>query len=201
MQWRCSGCGKLSEGFALPYGRCPHCGGRCPVRRRARCARRGRAARRAHGLRDRAGRPGLLPACRRRQRRPIAARAVRPLRGDGRRAHGDAGAALPPRRARSVARLSAGGGGLFADVPHRPQDPDNLFRIAIALEQRAAAFFTSMPRPRPKARPSAPVPRAGGRGAGARRHAGHRARALAAGPAGPVRRRRFGPPLAASADG
>ena len=30
---------------------------------------------------------------------------------------------------------------LFADVAHRPQDPDNLFRIAIALERRAA-FFT-----------------------------------------------------------
>ena len=27
MQWRCDGCGKLSEGFALPYGRCPQCGG------------------------------------------------------------------------------------------------------------------------------------------------------------------------------
>jgi hypothetical protein len=26
-------------------------------------------------------------------------------------------------------------------VDHRPEDPDNLFRIAIALEQRAAAFF------------------------------------------------------------
>jgi hypothetical protein len=31
---------------------------------------------------------------------------------------------------------------LFADVAHRPQDPDNLFRIAIALERRAAAYFT-----------------------------------------------------------
>jgi acyl-coenzyme A synthetase/AMP-(fatty) acid ligase len=32
---------------------------------------------------------------------------------------------------------------LFAGVEHRPRDPDNLFRIAIALEQRAAGFFAS----------------------------------------------------------
>src|SRR5574337_1463979 len=28
LRWRCSGCGKVSEGFALPYGLCPHCGGK-----------------------------------------------------------------------------------------------------------------------------------------------------------------------------
>ncbi|MDH5538208.1 MAG: AMP-binding protein, partial [Rhizobacter sp.] len=32
---------------------------------------------------------------------------------------------------------------LFADVESRPQDPANLFRIAIALEKRAAAFFAA----------------------------------------------------------
>ena len=31
---------------------------------------------------------------------------------------------------------------LFGGVDHRPRDPDNLFRIAIAMEQRAARFFT-----------------------------------------------------------
>jgi rubrerythrin len=27
IQWRCTGCAKRSEGFAMPYGRCPACGG------------------------------------------------------------------------------------------------------------------------------------------------------------------------------
>ncbi|CAA7616322.1 Glutamate synthase (NADPH), homotetrameric [Magnetospirillum sp. SS-4] len=27
LQWRCRGCGKVSEGFAFPHGRCPLCGG------------------------------------------------------------------------------------------------------------------------------------------------------------------------------
>ncbi|MCM2251510.1 MAG: AMP-binding protein, partial [Ramlibacter sp.] len=32
---------------------------------------------------------------------------------------------------------------IFAEVDHRPQDPDNLFRIAIGLEKRAAGFFAN----------------------------------------------------------
>ena len=27
LQWQCGACGKVSEGFAFPYGRCPQCGG------------------------------------------------------------------------------------------------------------------------------------------------------------------------------
>jgi len=27
LQWRCQSCAKVSEGFAFPYGMCPHCGG------------------------------------------------------------------------------------------------------------------------------------------------------------------------------
>ena len=30
---------------------------------------------------------------------------------------------------------------IYAGVPHHPEDPANLFRIAIAFEERAAAFF------------------------------------------------------------
>jgi rubrerythrin len=27
LEWRCDSCAKVSEGFAFPYGMCPHCGG------------------------------------------------------------------------------------------------------------------------------------------------------------------------------
>jgi hypothetical protein len=47
---------------------------------------------------------------------------------------------------------------IYADVDYRPQDPDNLFRIAIALEKRAAA--SSRPaRTRPALGRAAPVHR------------------------------------------
>ena len=26
--WQCQNCAKISEGFAFPYGMCPHCGGK-----------------------------------------------------------------------------------------------------------------------------------------------------------------------------
>ncbi len=32
MQWHCVQCGKVSEGFALPYGRCPYCSGELELR-------------------------------------------------------------------------------------------------------------------------------------------------------------------------
>ena len=35
LQWRCQSCGKVSEGFAFPYGMCPHCGGSLRVLERA----------------------------------------------------------------------------------------------------------------------------------------------------------------------
>ena len=28
VQWQCDQCGKVSEGFAFPYGSCPLCGGK-----------------------------------------------------------------------------------------------------------------------------------------------------------------------------
>jgi rubrerythrin len=31
LKWRCQQCAKVSEGFAFPYGACPHCGGKLEV--------------------------------------------------------------------------------------------------------------------------------------------------------------------------
>lgn len=31
LRWHCTQCAKVSEGFAFPYGRCPHCGGKLEV--------------------------------------------------------------------------------------------------------------------------------------------------------------------------
>ena len=35
LQWRCESCAKVSEGFAFPYGMCPHCGGKLKMLDRA----------------------------------------------------------------------------------------------------------------------------------------------------------------------
>lgn len=143
MQWRCEGCGKLSEGFALPYGRCPQCGGALQLCEGERAVPGGAAL---HAVRmafeielggrafyQRAAADSSDPALRELFGR-FAVMEGEHMETLARRYHLDVPDPSPAFRVEVAA--------LFADVAHRPQDPDNLFRIAIALERRAAAFFT-----------------------------------------------------------
>ena len=54
LQWHCTSCAKVSEGFAFPYGRCPHCGGALEVVE----GRRAEAAAALEGIRMAFGRQG-----------------------------------------------------------------------------------------------------------------------------------------------
>jgi len=140
-KWRCTECAKTSEGFAFAYGRCPHCGGKLvalDVRRADEAAalegirmafeielggrsfyQRAAAESEDPALRDLFGRFALMEG--------------EHMETLSRRYHID-----PPAPSQSFRiELAA----IFADVESRPQDPANLFRIAIALERRAADFF------------------------------------------------------------
>ena len=194
LTWKCQDCAKVSEGFAFPYGMCPACGGKLAVAEPAQGGRRGRARGDPHRLRDRAGRHGLLRARRAGGDRPDAPRALRPLRRDGEGAHGDALAPLPRAGAGRRRRSRSTGPPSTPASPNRPEDPANLFRIAIAFEERAVKFFTERGAAVADGLAgAAALPGAGGRGAGARRPAHHRAQALAGRQAGAdVARRRLG---------
>lgn len=141
LQWRCAQCAKVSQGFAFPYGLCPFCGGKLEVLE----ARRVEAGAALEGIRmafeiELGGRAFYQRA---------AAQSTDPALADlfgrfalmegehmetlARRYHLDVPEPAPAFRAELAA--------VFADVESRPQDPANLFRIAIALEQRAARFF------------------------------------------------------------
>jgi acyl-coenzyme A synthetase/AMP-(fatty) acid ligase/rubrerythrin len=143
-QWQCRQCAKLVEGFALPYRRCPSCGGELALREAP---------------------PGAAGAAR------IAIRTAFEIELGGRAFYQRAALETPDEHLRELFRRFAAMEGehmetlsrryhvadipdpapdfrielaaLFAGVEHRPQDPDNLFRIAIAMEQRAAGFFAS----------------------------------------------------------
>ena len=143
MQWQCGQCGKVSEGFAFPYGHCPQCGGKL-------------------ALRD----PGLVPGM------DVAAldalrmafeielggrafyqRAAAESADDEMRALFGRFAIMEGEHMETLSRryhietpdpspnLPVELAAIFAGVAHRPQDPDNLFRIAIALEKKAARMF------------------------------------------------------------
>jgi acyl-coenzyme A synthetase/AMP-(fatty) acid ligase/rubrerythrin len=141
LQWRCSQCAKVSEGFALPYGRCPHCGGKLMALE----ARRVNSATALDGIRtafevelggrafyQRAAAEAADPALEQVFSR-FALMEGEHMETLSRRYHVDVPLPSPSFR-REVAAI-------FAEVEDRPQDPDNLFRIAIGLEKRAASFF------------------------------------------------------------
>jgi len=142
LRWRCSSCHKVSEGFAFPYGLCPHCKGRLEMLDRG--AIEGdeamEAIRKAFEIElggrafyQRASSDAKDPQLRDLFSR-FAAMEDEHMQTLSKRYHAD----LPkPSEDFQIDRAA-----IFAGIDRRPEDPANLFRIAIAFEQRAVDFFT-----------------------------------------------------------
>lgn len=141
LQWRCEQCAQLSEGFAFAYGRCPHCAGKLTpqggrprdpaatlegVRTAFEIELGGRA------FYQRAAADSSDPQLKRLFGR-FALMEGEHMETLSRRYHLDV-----PLPSAALRREVAA---VFALVEDRPQDPANLFRIAIGLEDRAAHFF------------------------------------------------------------
>jgi len=142
LRWRCTDCGKVSEGFAFPYGMCPYCKGRLELLERGAIedARALEAVRMAfeielggHAFYERASRDAGEPALRELFGR-FAEMEKEHMETLSRRYHVD----LPEPSADFQLDRAA----IFAGVDRKPEDPANLFRIAIAFEERAVKFFT-----------------------------------------------------------
>lgn len=141
LQWRCVQCAKVSEGFALPYGLCPHCGGKLEVVQPQDIADAAAldAVRKAFEI-ELGGQAFYLRA---------AADSSDPVLQDlfGRFAAMEEEHMQTLQRRYHARALDAAGdfklelAAIFAGVPVRPADPANLFRIAIGMEQRAAHYF------------------------------------------------------------
>jgi len=146
VQWQCGECGKVSEGFAFPYGRCPQCGGALALRDPAAAAALvehdggALAAVRAAFEIELGGRAFYQRAaadCRDEELRALFRRfAV--MEGEhmetlARRYHVD----MPDPPAQFHLETTA----VFAGVDARIDDPSDLLRIAIGFEQRAARHF------------------------------------------------------------
>ncbi len=143
LEWRCTACHKVSEGFAFPYGRCPLCGGGLEVLdpRSIGDAPALDAVRAAFEIElggrafyDRAATEADHPLMRDVFAR-LAAMEAEHMDILSRRYH----LAVPATSADFAVERAA----IFAGIESRPNDPANLFRIAIACEERAAAFFSA----------------------------------------------------------
>ncbi|MBK1722308.1 NADPH-dependent glutamate synthase [Thiocystis violacea] len=155
LEWRCHECGKVSEGFAFPYGQCPECGGRLkPLD--------------PHQIEG----PAALEAIRtafeielggmafyRRAAEDTRDAALRELFGRFAGMEAEHMATLarryhvevpPPADGFHVDRAA-----IYAGIGSHPEDPINLFRIAIACEERAVSFFTERGAQVPEGSPEA----------------------------------------------
>ncbi len=142
LEWRCDDCGKVSEGFAFPYGMCPACNGRLKVLdpRRIEEAAALEAIRTAFEIElggmafySRAAREAAEPTLRPLFQR-FADMEAEHMATLSRRYHADV---AEPSEGFKLERAA-----VYAGIPSHPEDPVNLFRIAIAFEQRAVKFFT-----------------------------------------------------------
>jgi rubrerythrin len=141
VQWRCEDCAKVSEGFAFPYGACPHCGGKLavvaelPVENAASL----KAIRTAFEIElggqafyQQAAASSTDPHLKTLFGR-FAAMEKEHMDTLSRRYHTTIPASSQHLRMDVLA--------IYGGVEGQPEDPANLFRIAIGLEKRAVDFF------------------------------------------------------------
>jgi glutamate synthase (NADPH/NADH) small chain len=142
LSWRCADCGKVSDGFAFPYGLCPACGGKLTALEDRNIEGEGalRAVRAAFEIElggmafyTRAAQETQEPVLRDLFTR-FAQMEAEHMSTLSRRYHADAPG---PSNEFKIERAA-----IYAGIDNRPEDPTNLFRIAIAFEQRAVKFFT-----------------------------------------------------------
>jgi rubrerythrin len=140
IQWRCSNCAKVSEGFAFPYGACPHCGGKLEASTGGADTAAVAALRMAFEIEvsgfafyRRAGEQAKDPVIRDLFTR-LAAMEQEHMVTLAHRYHVEA----PEPPAQFHPEVAA----VYAGIEIKSEDPAGLLRVAIAFEERAAAFFT-----------------------------------------------------------
>lgn len=155
LRWRCDRCAKVTEGLAFPYGGCPYCGGQLQLQETDTApedAEAIAAVRRAFEIelgglafyRRAAGDRGDLEL--RSLFARLAAMEEEHMATLARRYHVDP----PAAPGEFVYELAA----VFGGVEHRAEDPGNLLHIAVAFEQRAAAYFDDCARRQPAGSPA-----------------------------------------------
>jgi homotetrameric NADPH-dependent glutamate synthase len=141
VQWKCTSCQKVSDGFAFPYGMCPACGGQlqnvsgrdvgdAAVHDALRTAFEIELGGMAFYERAQAE---AKDADMKRLFGKFAAMEKGHMETLVRRYHAQVPA---PSQAFKLDRAA-----VYAGIENKPEDPGNLFRIAIAFEQRAVKLF------------------------------------------------------------
>ncbi|MBI5067524.1 MAG: NADPH-dependent glutamate synthase [Deltaproteobacteria bacterium] len=142
LQWHCQDCGKVSEGFAFPYGMCPACGGKLAVRDPLQVDQAAALEAIRIAFEIELGGQAFYRRAAAESKDPILKELFQKFVGMEEEHMATLSAryhAVVPKPAEDFKIDRAA---VYAGIPNRPEDPGNLFRIAIAFEQRAVQFFT-----------------------------------------------------------
>ncbi len=142
LQWRCQDCGKVSEGFAFPYGACPHCGGTLEVMGKREIADAEALAAITLAFEIELSGQTFYRQAAEQAKEPAIKDLFRRL-VDMEQEHV---ATLAKRYHVGVPKTTGGfkpeQAALYAGLEHHAGDPANLFEIAIKFEKRAVEYFT-----------------------------------------------------------
>jgi len=141
LAWRCESCAKVSEGFAFPYGMCPACGGKLALADPTRVADAESLAAVRVAFEIELGGQAFYGRAARETTDPVLRALFEKFVGMerehmetlSRRYHVEVPAPSPEFQVNRAA--------IYAGIDTNPEDPANLFRIAIAFEERAVTFF------------------------------------------------------------
>ena len=142
VQWRCTDCGKVSEGFAFPYGMCPYCNGRLAVLGDRDLEDEAALSAIRTAFEIELGGQAFYTRASRESQDPMlqelfgrfADMETEHMETLAKRYHAQIAA---PSKDFSLDRAA-----IYAGLENKPDDPSSLFRIAIAFEERAVAYFT-----------------------------------------------------------
>lgn len=142
VQWHCTDCGKVSEGFAFPYGMCPYCSGQLEVRDQQPIDDEAALTAVRMAFEIELGGQAFYTRATSEAKEP----ALQELFGRFAEMEGEHMETLANRYHAEVSPPSEGfsldRAAIYAGLENKPDDPSSLFRIAIAFEERAVSFFT-----------------------------------------------------------
>jgi Rubrerythrin. len=142
LSWHCTDCGKVSEGFAFPYGLCPLCSGKLELLNRETIEDEEALAAVRSAFEIELGGQAFYARAASQTAEPVLRELFTKfaeMEGEhietlSRRYHAEVPAPSPEFQVDRAA--------IFAGIESRPEDPVNLLRIAILFEQRAVEFFS-----------------------------------------------------------
>lgn len=146
LAWRCRDCAKVSEGFAFPYGRCPHCDGVLETHDRRNHDDQDELEAIRIAFEIELGGQAFYQGAQEAEAEPD----LRALFAGLAEMEGEHLATLsrryrisaPPAAAdENAARSALARAAIYGGIERQPGDPLALLRIAIACEERAARFF------------------------------------------------------------